>query len=117
MIVQKLLEYGCDVNLKNKKGMSPLFNVCTHICNIDDIDNDILEMLILAGVDINENEDNINALMLCVHVANYYGAFVLMSYGIDLECKNKEGKTAYDLMVDYGDDKMIKILNTFKNSK
>lgn len=82
---------------KTAYSFSPLADACEISPNIEER----LDLLIRAGVDINEtNPDKETPLIVAAQTLNGRALNRLLSAGADKTAKNAEGKTAYDIAVE-----------------
>ncbi|MGN1080219.1 MAG: ankyrin repeat domain-containing protein, partial [Alphaproteobacteria bacterium] len=82
---------------KTAYSFSPLADACEISPDIEER----LDLLIRAGVDINEtNPDKETPLIVAAQTLNARALNRLLSAGADKTAKNAEGKTAYDIAVE-----------------
>ena len=90
--VKKLLDNGSIVNLKDRKGLTPLHNVSLHFKN----HTEVMKMLLDHGADINTKSDNNNLtpLNLAVRGNKFKNAEFLLNNG----AKTDNGKSLLSAM-------------------
>jgi serine/threonine protein kinase len=107
-IVQKLLQLGANAKTKNKKGSNLVHAVAWNENTIhsgleqsDQSSIDILKMLIDAGVDLNEaNNNGDRPLHYAIRGHNNFMVEKLLDQGIDIHTPNTEGRTPLMMAID-----------------
>lgn len=104
-IVNLLIQNGANVNIKNTIDATPLmlasFN--NHV--------ETINILIMSGALINEKDKrNYNALMYASEAGSFYASEFLFDFGIKNNIVSIDGKTAYDLALENGHEKIAELL-------
>jgi ankyrin repeat protein len=104
-LVEMLLEYDVDPDIKDNNGETPLIFVCTLL------EYDIIELLLEYDADPNlKDNDGNTALILVVNEIRMEDYDItehielLLNNGADPTIKNNEGKSAYDIAIEDGMD-------------
>ena len=96
-LVQKLIEYDADIDVRDQYGRTPLYWAS------DDRyfnDGSVVRLLLERGADVNARADNDGSTPL--HEASRYGALevvrLLLEHGADVEAVDVDGKTALQVV-------------------
>lgn len=113
--VERLLKAGAEVNRVNQQGMSALYIA------LKADDSCIVKLLITIGkVDINKSVIN-GHLYRPIHVAAFFDHvflfLLLLRLGADVDSKDAEGRTAYDVALTKGSVKCLSILKERKKDR
>jgi Ankyrin repeats (3 copies) len=96
-VVQKLIEYGADINAGDEDGWTPL---CWASRGHHFKDGSVLRLLLERGADVNTRADDDGFTPL--HRASKNGALevvrLLLEHGADVEAVNRDGKTALQVV-------------------
>jgi len=93
-LVQRLLDAGCNPNIKDEDGVSPLLNLSKKPLPLYQI---AAIALIEAGADINaRNDDGESPLLQACKGNNLRLAEILLALGADASPKDSTGRTAHD---------------------
>lgn len=108
IIFEKLTDSGADVNIPDKMGNTPLHNLFK---NGGDKISDMTEILMECGSDINSrNSDGETPLMQLPKIWREEEAVealeILENYNVDFSITNNKGKTALDIAVKSGKEKL-----------
>lgn len=92
--VKKAIKRGCDINITDQDGMTPLHYAC-HM----EYSEDIVEFLINNGADVNIKNNNGNTPLFDV-VINYDTCklMMLIEVGADVNVKNNSNQTVVDVL-------------------
>ena len=110
IIIQILLSYGVDIDAQDIHGLTALHNL---IINSDEGGDcyRLAEWLLLLGASANVQDENGNTSLHAATEGNliYNKGFIeivvlLIQYGADVHIQNKNGKTAYAISVDNGNE-------------
>lgn len=93
-IAEQLLAKGADFRVRTPEGRTPLLEAC----NEESAQEDLVKLLIEKGADpkVVDNEGN-TALILAARAGGFMVLEPLMAVGVDVNARNKEGKTALQL--------------------
>lgn len=93
-LVEVLIEHGANVNEKNIFNETPIFLACKK----ENIDMGLIDLLLRNNADVNiKNSGNYTPLMEACKKNNFGLVMMLMRAGADVDVKNVDGTTAYDL--------------------
>lgn len=96
-IIEKLVQSGADINLKDSNGNTPLMR------SIKELNDDLINYLLNLEIDIDvKNSNNDSALHIAVNYNYEYAASKLVEAGIDKTIVNKDSKTAEQLANELG---------------
>lgn len=94
-IFMLLIEYGCDVHLKNKKDMTLM-----HKAAFDDNTYLITYLRDMHGFDVSHTDKNGNTpLHFACAQGSEYASFWLIGFGAPVDAANKDGDTALHLLM------------------
>jgi serine/threonine-protein phosphatase 6 regulatory ankyrin repeat subunit B len=100
-IIKFLVRRGISVNVKNDKGITPIFiSVCL-------FDKKTAKFLIKKGADLSLRDENGGSLM---HYASSKIVKFLVNQGLDLDCKANHGETALHNAAMYNNLNCVKVL-------
>ncbi|XP_032874536.1 ankyrin repeat domain-containing protein 31 [Amblyraja radiata] len=106
-VVRSLIVAGTSVNVQDNAGWTALHEACSRGLT------DIIQELLKAGADVNCPALNgVSPLQDAVSGSHYEAVKVLLQYGADPMQKNKEGKNAFNEIVN---DKIKDLLETHSN--
>ncbi|KAF5276709.1 hypothetical protein FQR65_LT16236 [Abscondita terminalis] len=92
-IVQFLIRSGCEIDVRNKSGMTPLHVAVTEtLQDSNPIIKDcllVIELLVKAGADVNSKDDREVRKKTCKQVAQMF-----IENGADIQIPNEEGESA-----------------------
>ena len=107
-MVQVLLDYGVDVNIRSVSNRTPLYYALNEYSN----DPGAVRLLLDRGADPNLGTKSGDTPL---HKASRYGrvemARLLFEHGASVEVKGRDGKTALDLASEKQHDEMVKLLS------
>jgi uncharacterized protein len=107
-IVDELISFGVDLNVKNVDGNSALWNSCfgnSYAC---------FEALIKAGIDINsQNVNDVTSLMYCASAGKDIFVELLLSHKANTDLESLDGFKAIDLAAT---PRIVKLLKNAKVS-
>jgi ankyrin repeat protein len=90
-VVQKLIEYDADIDARDKRGRTPLYELSEGI-NLKD--PDVVQLLLGRGADVNTRAKDGSTPL---HKATSWGAVkvarMLLEHGADVEAKDDHGRT------------------------
>ena len=111
-ITQILIHNGADVNAKSVNGRNPLDHAL--VGDQDDKSNEeIIEMLIWNGSDMNHVVSGFAALHFCI-LSNYKAyAKILIQYGASLKIKSSRGYTPFEYALHLKDYDPMKLITYF----
>ncbi|KAL8929977.1 MAG: hypothetical protein Q9208_001121 [Pyrenodesmia sp. 3 TL-2023] len=110
--VRYLIDNGADVNAQDAQGQTPLFKS----------DGQVTRMLRAARANPNVKDNNVNTPLHCAAFDNHLEAIkVLKEANLDVNIRNREGKTALWLVCDRADefnvDRSLEIMDTLLRRK
>ena len=89
-LVELLVKYGANVNLKNKYGVPPIFLAC---------DGTTVKVLKDAGANINyETSSGITPLISALNKRNHFVAMKLIEHGADVNVLSPEGTSPLNIL-------------------
>lgn len=96
--VKMLLEYGADPNIIANRGITAIHYTVNHVGEDVSKHNEIFDMLIKAGADIN-HQDNLGntTLIFASMVGDIDRVKALLANGADVSIKNNKGQTFMDV--------------------
>ncbi|XP_048405148.1 uncharacterized protein LOC125460951 isoform X2 [Stegostoma tigrinum] len=95
--LELLIKNGVNINALDKHGNSAL-----HLAAVKVSCNELLTLLLSNNAKVDAlNRDHCTPLFFAVQTSNYYGASLLIKHGADIEQKNNQGVSAFDLIQDY----------------
>ena len=104
-IVERLLQKGADVNLRDKFGITALMRA------VSSNHKEIIERLLQKGADVNvKNNDGETPLMRAVKNGNKDIVELLIKNSADVNAKNDDGKTALIRAVEKGNKDIVELL-------
>ena len=90
-IIKLLLDYGADINIRNKTNMTPLIH---HCYNGYIMYQNIITLLVEGGANINAiDDDNISALMYACYSNRPNIVKLLIDAGADIDIRDDKGDT------------------------
>lgn len=93
-VCRLLLDYGCDISLKNSVGRTALASACGTKRDVEQVVNFLLD----EGAKIDEQDDEgMTPLMRCLSVNNRKVARLLIRRGANLNLRDIKGQTAADI--------------------
>ena len=103
-IIEKLLERGTDINLYNHYLLTPLGLACiTGLCSPE-----VVEYMIQKGADVNTNGPEGDSLLLSLTKSRRSDiAALLVKNGADIDYKDRDGNTPFELAVAENDDVIL----------
>jgi ankyrin repeat protein len=105
-IVQKLIEYGADIDARDEGGYTPLY-LSSEGVNLKD--PSVVRLLLDHGADVNPRTNHRSTPL---HMASRWGAIevarILLEYGADVEAEDDKGRTPLTVGKNRGD--VIKLL-------
>lgn len=105
IMVNKLLEYGADINKTDLLGVPPLSYA------IKTKNKDVFEILLRKGVDINQkSRDQSTPLYVAVETENFEAVIALLSHGVEVNIVNNAGITPLCAAVKTENGDIINIL-------
>ena len=112
IMLEKLLEFQCDVNLKDKFGLSPLHLITHNITKDETVFTiKIIESLIKHGANINIQDDyGSTPLHHAVHMKSHSALEQLLGNGASTDVADTFNRTVKDLALIEGDKKTLDIL-------
>lgn len=120
-VVDLLIKNGADVNIKDKKDVTPLMY---SFLNIDGKQNEIIAKLLEAGADVNVSVSNIGIPLILViarynhdtntHKINIETIKLFLEKGANPFQKNSEGISAYDIAKEQGKTDLTGLFETYK---
>ena len=113
-ITHILISNGANVNAKRANGMNPLQDALIAV-HKGKVQEEIIEMLILSGTDIDYFVDGLTALHFCI--LNNYKDYVkiLIKYGASLKIKSASGYTPLESALHLENYDLMKLLTFFKH--
>ena len=114
-VVQELLDLDADVNARDKRGGTPLFDACSGHSDYDKVPNypqslaNVARLLLERGADINaRDEDGQTAL----HIVRRIEVIpVLLEHGANVGAEDKQGRNPFSLAREKGYDEIMKLLS------
>ncbi len=107
-IVKMLIDFGADINCKDKQGGSALTSAYDYDENVD-----IVQMLINAGADVNAiDEFGLTPLMSAVDKGYRKIIVILLDAKADTDIKDEDGNTAFMVAIDNEDVDIIEFLRS-----
>ncbi|MFH2058964.1 MAG: ankyrin repeat domain-containing protein [Pseudomonadota bacterium] len=102
-MVKMLISKGANVNAIDDDSMTPMFNK----------DIDLIKVLVEAGANITHRTQKGNTTVMWYAYSGYMEAIEhMISLGVDVNAKNQDGQTAYDIAETFGHFKLLKYLKT-----
>jgi ankyrin repeat protein/L-ascorbate metabolism protein UlaG (beta-lactamase superfamily) len=105
-MVRLLLEHGAEPNVRNEWGQTPL------LAAVDNGNAETVDLLLRAGADPKPTEADFG--MTSLHLAALLGyrdvAEALLSRGVDVNARDREGRTPLDVAVQYGQRGVVEAL-------
>ncbi|XP_043484437.1 ankyrin repeat, PH and SEC7 domain containing protein secG-like [Leptopilina heterotoma] len=104
-LIKILLEFGAEINGKNKIGVTPL-----HV-SAERGHEEICKMLLIKGADVNAvNEHEETALHFAAQKGREETVKLLLEFGAKIDCKNVYGDTPLHFAADRGKKEICKML-------
>ncbi|MFH1956992.1 MAG: ankyrin repeat domain-containing protein [bacterium] len=111
-ITKLLIENGVDVNARNNSGFTALIFAVAEKSLV------VARLLIEAGANVNVKGDNgLTPLMVGALNQSYALVNLLLEKGADINLKNSEGKTVIKLAGEKGYDKIVALLESYRELK
>lgn len=112
--VRLLLEHGANVDVRNDKGWTPLYQLVMVISPIlFDVDLEIIRCLLEHGADVDAHE---NKQWTPLHLTSSRGhdaaTQVLLEHGASVHARNNKGKTAFQLASSKGHLEIARLLSS-----
>lgn len=107
--IKLLVEYGMDVNTVHY-GMGLLETSAMY-------SNEVMHYLHDQGAELTEESCNTSALIMAINAGRVRNAKDLIDMGIDLNIKNKDGRTAYDMAILSGRQELIDVFSGLEVSE
>lgn len=101
--IKLLVEYGMDVNTVHY-GMGLLETSAMY-------SNEVMHYLYDQGAELTEESCNSSALIMAINAGRVRNAKDLIDMGIDLNIRNEDGRTAYDMAVLSGRQELIDVFD------
>ncbi|XP_064635397.1 uncharacterized protein LOC135492725 [Lineus longissimus] len=96
-VVRFLLDHGANPSPRYVGGNTALHYAASMVGSTD-----VLELLIEYGADIDDiNDDQCTPLFFATQCNNQFAANILIDYGANVRCKNVQGLTAFDCILDF----------------
>lgn len=103
-IVKLLIEKGADVNALDESGKTPIFSK----------EVELTKILVEAGANINVRSNKYDSTPLTWYAYSGYleGIQYMVSLGADINAKNSDGRSAYDIAKEFGHFELLDYLKS-----